>query len=92
MNTCRVAALTLSCATDLRARERYGAEFAGAGGSESEEEQEEQMRMTFLGDVRKGGKGKQKGVLAALAEEPQVRWRAPLHCCHSGGTPSSCVL
>ncbi len=41
---------------------------AAAGGSDSEEEAEEQMRISFLGDVKKGGRAS-KGVLAGVADE-----------------------
>jgi hypothetical protein len=44
--------------------------------SDSEEEAEEQMRMTFLGEVRKGGKP-QSSVLAPLAEHAEVAIWAP---------------
>ena len=37
-------------------------------GSDSEEEAEEQMRISFLGDVKKGGKTS-NGVLAGVADE-----------------------
>jgi hypothetical protein len=38
------------------------------GGSDSEEEAEEQMRISFLGDVKQGGRTS-KGVLAGVADE-----------------------
>ena len=41
---------------------------AAVGGSDSEDEAEEQMRISFLGDVKKGGRAS-KGVLAGVADE-----------------------
>ena len=52
----------------------YGIE---QGDSDEDGEAEEQVRMTFLGDVKKAGKASQRGVFAAMTEDAQVRCLRP---------------